>query len=90
MRYLARKGVTVFEEWPPHSPDMEPAENVWHLLDKAITQRAPRTDDELCAAAKDAWTSLPTAKLNGIARSFRDKCRRVAEADGYAPPYPLN
>ena len=48
--FLSEEGVTVME-WPAQSPDMNPIENVWKLLNERAKEMNPRNVEEL-------WTNL--------------------------------
>ena len=48
--FLSEKDVTVME-WPAQSPDMNPIENVWKLLNERAKEKNPRNIKEL-------WTNL--------------------------------
>lgn len=45
-------------EWPSQSPDLNPIENLWSLLDKAARDRRPNTDQELFESLNVAWNAL--------------------------------
>eukprot|EP00742_Colponemidia_sp_Colp-10_P013372 GILJ01015103.1.p1 GENE.GILJ01015103.1~~GILJ01015103.1.p1 ORF type:complete len:345 (+),score=17.85 GILJ01015103.1:573-1607(+) len=73
--YLDRKGVTVLEDWPPYSPDLNPIENLWYLLDQRLSELVPRTLDELKLATVEAWNAIPIAHINALVRSFQGRLK---------------
>jgi DDE superfamily endonuclease len=85
--YLGRKGVeTLLRQWPPHSADLNPVENLWSIYKRAVREHAPRTLDELKQACRDVWndrTVIPDELLNKLVRSFHGRCQRVFEAQGH-------
>jgi predicted transcriptional regulator len=76
--YLERKGIEFIEDWPANSPDLNPIENVWAVLDKYIAEKHPQTHEELKRATIEAWADFPTDKLNNFVMSFLKKCTKVA------------
>ena len=54
--FLSEEDVTVME-WPAQSPDMNPIENVWKLLNERAKEKKPRnvgelTTDSICSNKK--------------------------------------
>jgi len=46
---------------PPYSPDFNPIENMWSKIKQSLRSAAPRTSDELVAAAKRAFAAISPA-----------------------------
>jgi len=57
--------------WPPNSPDLNPIENAWALLKRALSkrfsreERRPHSAAELFQAAKEEWELIPQETLDG-------------------------
>jgi transposase len=51
---------------PPYSPDFNPIENMWSKIKQRLRGLAPRTGEELLAAAKTAFESVSTADCQGF------------------------
>lgn len=72
---------------PPYSPDLNPIENVWaileHLLDKVRNgPNPPKTLDELWKAAEKCWWSIPQEKIDNILGSWEKRMQAVIDAEG--------
>jgi hypothetical protein len=74
-------------EWPAQSPDLNPIENLWSILDQRVKHRKPNTDEELFDVLKKGWEELPVDLLTKLVDSMPHRCRAVIEAKGNATKY---
>jgi transposase len=51
---------------PPYSPDFNPIENMWSKIKQILRSAAPRTQDQLIAAARTAFEAISTADCRGF------------------------
>jgi hypothetical protein len=80
--YIERKGIERMENWPPYSPDLNPIEQMWPVLDAAIARLAPDSHDSLQAAAIQAWAAIPQALIDNTVLSFRGKVGACRAREG--------
>lgn len=76
-----KKKITV-EEWPPKSPDLNPIENCWALLEAEKNSRIdnliinkkplPKNKKEMFELLKDCWLSIDNEKVKKIYYSPRN------------------
>ncbi len=62
MAFLKKHRVKVLADWPPHSPDLSPVENLWSRLKDQVDATAPTTVADLERASKAAWRRLTSDK----------------------------
>lgn len=69
-------------EWPPYSPHLNPIEHLWSSLHRRIAELAPESDEELRAAATEAWDTFSQKEVDAYILSFRKRLKRTVEAEG--------
>ena len=87
--HKAKKTIKYFEdsniellEWPPQSPDLNPIENIWALLDKNITIENRRNRDEFFKSLVDAWNNLSLDVLKNLVESLPRRLEAVVKSKG--------
>ena len=63
-------------DWPACSPDLNPIENVWSLLKKAVEIRAPKDVPELKHCVLEEWEKIPQESIDNCIKSMD---RRLSE-----------
>lgn len=88
MRCLAQNGIMVFEH-PPSSPDLNPIENLWHILKDRIRDlpHQPTSISELKDAVKAAWDSITLEEINNLVFSMPHCVQAVLAAEGGETKY---
>ena len=73
-RLEQEKKLTVIT-WPPYSPDLNPIENLWAIIDKRLKDRNPCTVAELKVILSEGWDALNDDKplLIKLSRSMPDR-----------------
>lgn len=87
-QYLARETIEILL-WPARSSDLNPIENVWDMLQSAISCRPahPVTLAELRAALQKEWSRIPQLKISHLIYSIRRRCQAVINARGHHKRY---
>jgi transposase len=79
--FLQAHGVTV-ADWPPHSPDLNPIENVWGLMKKALAINVHASTEELQDAISDVWFGISDESIANLVRSFPERVRTMSVNEG--------
>lgn len=74
-QFLESKGVNVLKGWPARSPELNPIENLWSVLQSKVSDLNPTTTEEVRQAVQQAWRSISQAEVNRLVLSFD---RRIA------------
>ena len=81
--YLERKGITTME-WLPMSPDLNPIENIWSILQKEVYKKKKvyKNTTELWDAITSAWHALPLETFRNLYDSIPGRLIKVLEEKG--------
>lgn len=83
-------------DWPPHSPDLNPIEHVWHTLKKKIRQIEPNFSDLKKNLAHEAyvreiiqlaWSELDPDFICSLIGSMEARLKAVIKAPGWYTHY---
>jgi hypothetical protein len=83
---IREEGITTFQ-WPSQSPDLNPIENLWSILDYQCKSRRPSNEAQLFTTLQNAWRALPRDLLEHLVASMPNRCKAVIESDGMPTKY---
>ncbi len=69
-------GVTVLD-WPANSPDLNPIENLWGIVKRKMRDTRPNNADDLKAAIKATWASIPPQQCHKLITSMPRRIEAV-------------
>ncbi len=79
-------GVTVLD-WPANSPDLNPIENLWGIVKRKMRDTRPNNADDLKAAIKETWASIPPQQCHKLITSMPRWIEAVIKAKGAPTKY---
>jgi len=84
--WFHRNGVTVLD-FPPWSPDLDPIENVWPVMQREVDDHNATDEAEVEAAIQAAWEALSPAFLAKLAHSMPARLAEVIAHNGHTTAY---
>jgi transposase len=63
--------------WPSYSPDLNPIENVWHLLKSKMNTIECNSKDELIKYIENKWNEIDVNTINNIINSMPNRLHKV-------------
>ena len=87
-QYLEQATI-VHMEWPARSPDLNPIEHAWDMLQTAVSSHPvqPASVQELRQALLEEWDQIPQYKIRRLISSMRRRCQAVIEVQGHHTRY---
>lgn len=81
--FLEQEGVEVME-WPANSPDLNPIEQLWDQLAKAVAARVQldSTVNDLRRFLQEEWQRIPQIRIQRLVNSMRKRCQECLQARG--------
>lgn len=84
--WLAQNDVAVMQ-WPPQSPDLNPIENLWEIVNQRINRENCTNTNILYNRLEEAWKSIPQHFIDNLISSMRRRCQAVIKNKGFATKY---
>jgi transposase len=85
--FIRQRGINLLPYWPSQSPDLNPIENLWSILDNNLKDRRPQSKAELFQVLQDGWNALDIGLLRRLVESMPRRIQAVIDANGYMTKY---
>jgi transposase len=75
--------------WPAQSPDLNPIEHLWDVLERKVRLRKPhpKNKKELVNVLQEEWNKIEPKVLENLIESMPRRIKAVIEANGYSTRY---
>lgn len=67
---------------PSNSPDLNPIENLWHMMKQRVIKSNPTNYNQLRRAIDDAWESITVHELKNLMDSLPRRMQLVIDCNG--------
>lgn len=84
--WIHNNGVQMLD-FPPYSPDLNPMENLWHVVQQRVDKHDCSTLTQLEHAIREEWTNLAPELCGTLARSMPHRIAAVINAEGWHTKY---
>jgi transposase len=84
--WLHNNGIDCID-FPSHSPDLNPIENLWADLKRRVELRWPSSITELMEILSEEWEATDPEYLARLAHSMIDRCKAVVACRGFMTKY---
>ena len=74
-------------EWPSQSPDLNPIENLWRILNDNTKYRKPSNEEDLFEVLQESWQKIDGNITKKLVFSMRRRCEAVISNQGYPTKY---
>lgn len=84
--WLGVEGIPVLP-WPAQSPDLNPIENLWSILDRQCSKRTCNSAAELFQTLQACWNQISVDTLDQLVCSMPARCAAIIAANGFFTKY---
>lgn len=74
-------------KWPSQSPDLNPIENLWEIVDRKLRTRTYSNKDDLLAGLQEQWVNLDMNIIDKLIESMPRRCQAVIDNNSYFTKY---
>ena len=84
--WMHNHGVHILE-FPPRSPDLNPIENIWHVLKYRVEHKNPRTAEEFETAIAEEYEAISAEECATLAHSMHARLLQCIQYQGHKTKY---
>ena len=81
LSWLAENELNILP-WAPQSPDMNPIEHLWNLINSRLANKRPSNLNELWELIKAEWYSIDEATCKKLVGNMNDRVKSVIKGKG--------
>jgi hypothetical protein len=77
-----REYAHVLAAWPSGSPDLNPTENLWGIIKRAVEVFRPESIEQLISIVFEIWEVLEQPLIDSLLNSMPSRLQAVVDANG--------
>ena len=85
--WLSEQNVSIIEDWPKYSPDLNLSESVWGWMSNSLAGQIFESLDDFKAAVKRQWDLITDKYLQSLYRSLPKRYAEVIARGGAMTKY---
>lgn len=85
-QFFEQRAINVLD-WPPQSPDLNPIENLWSILDSKVPTHRRRNPNLFFESLQSTWNELPHELLEKLVESMPARLQAVLATRGGSTKY---
>jgi DDE superfamily endonuclease/Homeodomain-like domain len=79
--------ITILPEWPPNSPDLNPIENLWAIVQRRVDAVGCKNIDEFQAVVVSAFEKVERETLENLVSSMKRRLKECIAKEGARTKY---
>jgi hypothetical protein len=81
--WLKKNRVNYIEDWPARSPDLNPIEKLWSILQQAVDKRGPTDEESLKQFVQEEWdAACPQSVIDSTVMTWHRSLRACIKKKG--------
>ena len=84
--WLKKNGIRILQ-WPSSSPDLNPIENLWDVLEDRVKKHHTKNKEELALLLMEEWDKIELPVLVKLAGSVSSRLNKCIKMKGYPTRY---
>lgn len=84
--WLAGQNINILD-WPAQSPDLNPIEHLWSVLDRQIRHKKHSNLNDFMTSLQEEWKNISPDCIAKLVDSLPDRCRAVIASKGFPTKY---
>ena len=86
-QFIRQRGIHLLPYCPFQSPDLNPIENLWSILDSNLKDRRPQSKAELFQVLQEGWNRHDVDLLRRLVECMPRRIQAVIDSNGYMTKY---